>query len=80
MPDQLGDILVPRADSAELLRKRDILQWLGVTADTLARWRRAGRFPQPLQIGPRVIRWRRSDIVAWLDTRPTARRAAEVVP
>lgn len=34
---------------------------------TLRRWMRAGTFPQPLQIGPRRIVWRESDIREWLN-------------
>lgn len=35
--------------------------------------RKAGAFPEPVQIGPRRIGWRESEIVAWIDTLPRAR-------
>ena len=29
-------------------------------------------FPQPLRIGPRAVRWKASEVAAWLDSRPRA--------
>lgn len=31
-----------------------------------------GRFPRPVRIGIRAVAWRRSDIKAWLKSRPIA--------
>jgi len=32
----------------------------------------AGLFPTPLKIGARAIAWRRSDVAAWIASRPAA--------
>ena len=29
-------------------------------------------FPLPLKIGPKAIRWRRSEVLSWLESRPRA--------
>ena len=29
-------------------------------------------FPRPLKIGPKAIRWRRSEVADWLSSRPRA--------
>lgn len=41
------------------------------------RWRdvKAGKFPAPIQLGPRAIGWRESDIDAWLNSRPAVEYA-----
>ena len=35
-------------------------------------------FPRPLKIGPKAIRWRRSELTAWLDSRPRSHRSANL--
>ena len=30
----------------------------------------AGRFPRPFQLGQRCVRWRESEIAAWMESRP----------
>jgi excisionase family DNA binding protein len=44
---------------------------LGVTARTLANWRWQGRGPRFVRVG-RKIRFRLSDLAAWLDTQTRA--------
>jgi prophage regulatory protein len=38
------------------------------------RWRleRIGKFPRRLRLGPRTVRWRLSEILAWIAGLPTA--------
>ena len=43
---------------------------IGVTRNTIYVEMREGRFPRPLQIGRRAVRWPESEIQAWLDDRP----------
>lgn len=35
---------------------------------------KASGFPEPLQLGPRKVVWRRSDVLAWMESRPTGTR------
>ena len=56
----------------EILRPRQVIECLKVSRATLDRWRAKGLFPPPIQLGPTAIGWRRSDVEAWLDSRPEA--------
>ena len=31
-----------------------------------------GEFPRPVKVGPAAVRWRESDITAWVESRPVA--------
>lgn len=55
-----------------ILRTRDITEMLGVGRTTLWNWVRAGDFPTPLQLGPRTVGWKATDIQQWIDERPNA--------
>ena len=57
---------------AQILHEPDVLALLGVGKATLWRWRKAGNFPAPLQLGPNRIAWRRDEVERWLATRPRA--------
>lgn len=51
------------------LRIRDraqVCQTLGVSASTLDRMVKSGRFPSPIRIGVRRIGWRETDVAAWV--------------
>ncbi len=60
-----GHPTVAEPDEQLLLRSEVAgIYQLGVR--TLERWARQGIGPAPVRIGPRAIRYRRSDIVRWL--------------
>ncbi|WP_110651694.1 helix-turn-helix domain-containing protein [Salinicola peritrichatus] len=53
----------------DLLTPEDAAQHLGVSAHTLATWRSTGRHALPyVKVGARV-RYRRTDLDAWLNSR-----------
>ena len=56
----------------KLLNKQDVLARLGFKTSTLYRLMRLGEFPQPIRIGPRIVRWPESEIEAYLADRPRA--------
>lgn len=41
-----------------VLRTNDVLALTGTSRTTLARWIRAGLFPKPMKLGPRLNGWR----------------------
>ena len=47
-------------------RGSELSEALGISQTTLWRWRKNGDFPEPIQLGPRVIAWRVKDINEWL--------------
>lgn len=59
-------------DLEVLLRQKEVIRLVGVTRVTLWRWARQGHFPKPVRLVGPSIAWRRSDVAAWLDSRPSA--------
>ena len=56
------------SESAErLLGKPEILGLLAISRTQLWRLIRAGRFPEPIRLGHRTVRWRERDVATWLD-------------
>lgn len=47
---------------------------LGVSRSSLYNMLRDGDFCRPVRIGPRTVRFLRSDVLAWVNTRATARK------
>lgn len=56
---------------AVFLRRADVLKLLGVNNATLFRWRKAGKFPPPMKLTAGSLRWRKTDVDAWLESRLT---------
>lgn len=55
-----------------LLRLQEVIALVSISRATIYRYLGAGSFPSPLQIGPRRVAWRASDINAWFaDLRTT---------
>ena len=54
------DSLVTTAEAAELL---------GLAPATLKLWRRRGRGPTFVRVGSHTVRYRRRDLVAWIDAK-----------
>lgn len=54
-----------------LIRQHELLGLLGMSRVTLWKWRKAGAFPQPVRLVGASVAWRRSDVRAWLESRPT---------
>ena len=59
-------------DHDRLLRREEVESLVGLKRSSLYREMRAGRFPLPLRIGPRAVRWPASEIQSWLASRPRA--------
>lgn len=54
-----------------LLTPNQVMKITGIGCrSTLWRAVKAARFPQPLVLGSRSIRWRSDEIEAWIDARP----------
>ena len=56
----------------ELLTLAQVRELVPLTTSTLYRLMRQNRFPTPLKIGWRNVRWKRSEVLAWLDNCPRA--------
>ena len=56
----------------ELLRRSEVEARLGVSRSWIYSEMRAGRFPEPVRIGTRAVRWRVADLDEWAAGRPAA--------
>jgi predicted DNA-binding transcriptional regulator AlpA len=53
-------------------RLKTVLTLLGnISASTLYRWEKSGRFPLRVHLGPVMIAWRVTDVDTWLASRQT---------
>ena len=55
-----------------LLTRQDVEARTALSRSAIYRLMRTGQFPEPLQIGPRAVRWKASEIAAFVDSRPRA--------
>ena len=56
-----------------LLSRDEVEQAIGLKRSQLYTLMRKGIFPEPIRIGERAVRWRESDLQAYVDSRPIAR-------
>ena len=54
---------------ARLLRQKDVCELVGLSRVTVWRYLKTGRFPKPVWPGGAGAfpRWRRSDVLAWIE-------------
>ena len=55
-----------------LLRRRQVEEITSISRSSIYRLMQKGEFPRPVKIGPAAVRWRASDLTAWLESRPVA--------
>jgi predicted DNA-binding transcriptional regulator AlpA len=53
-----------------MLNERDVARITGMSVQTIRRWRLLQGGPKYLKIGS-AVRYRREDILAWLESRPS---------
>ena len=61
-----------KVEDERLLRVKEVASLIGVSRSTIYRMVEAGQFPQPIRIGPRASRWRLSEVLEWMTSRPLA--------
>ena len=72
-PDDRGLARLRRmASNDRLLRRQEVEALCGIARSTIYRLMKEGRFPQPLKIGERAVRWSEAEIVGWLASLPRA--------
>ena len=60
------------AGARQLLRREEVEERYGLSRSWIYSEMRAGRFPEPVRIGMRAVRWRVSDLDIWAAERPVA--------
>ena len=48
------------------LRLCDVEKRIGMTKSWIYRMMNGGRFPEPIRLSPRAVRWRESEIELWI--------------
>lgn len=56
----------------QLLTAQEVADKLRTTPSNLYRKIKAGKFPAPIQLSVRCVRWKESDVVHWLNSLPTS--------
>lgn len=56
----------------KLLTRNEVEDLVRLRRSSIYRLMRLGLFPEPIQLGKRAVRWRTSEIEAWIDSRPRA--------
>ena len=74
----LGQEILGKAtfDPDALETERKASDFLGVTTRALQKWRATGTGPQFVRISGRCIRYRRRDLIAWVEARLKSSTAA----
>jgi len=52
-----------------LLRLPEVAEIVGLARPTIYRYTKDGKFPRPVKVGSRNIRWRWSDVLKWMESR-----------
>ena len=55
-----------------LLRRPQVEEITRLSRSSIYRLMQAGEFPRPVKVGPNAVKWRASDITAWVESRPEA--------
>jgi prophage regulatory protein len=57
-----------------MLRRRAVMDRVGLSFTTIWRLYRRGLFPRPVRLSPGTVGWRESEITAWLEQRESIAR------
>ena len=60
-----------------LMRRSEVEGRVGLSRTSIYRLMRQGRFPEPVRVGPKAVRWPASEVEAWLAARPRAKGQPE---
>ena len=56
----------------KLLRRRDVEELTGLSRASIYRLISEGGFPRPVRVSATAVRWKSSDIDAWIKSRPVS--------
>ena len=57
------------------LNIKDVMAVVSVSRSTVYDWIQKGQFPAARELGPNCVRWRESEVMAWMNSRPVAQTA-----
>ena len=56
--------------SERLMRRREVEEFTGLSRASIYRLIAEGEFPRPVRVSATGVRWKSSDISAWIQSRP----------
>ena len=62
-----------RNRSTRLLTRWEVEELTDLSCSAIYRLMREGIFPEPIKMGPKAVRWHRSEIEDYIETRPRAK-------
>jgi prophage regulatory protein len=63
----------------QFLRLAEVKRRTGLSAVTIWRYERAGKFPARRRLGPNVVAWTDDEVDSWMVSRPVVRAEESVV-
>ena len=54
------------------MRRQEVEKITGLGRSSIYRLMQKGDFPRPVRVGPAAVRWRESEVKAWVNSRPRA--------
>ena len=54
-----------------LLTRPEVEEVVGLSCATVYRLMGSGDFPRPIRLGGRCVRWKATDLLAWIESRPS---------
>ncbi len=60
----------------KLMRRPDVEKAVDLSCASIYRLMSEGRFPRPIRIGRRAVRWKAEDVSDWLESRPASNSPA----
>ena len=61
------------APRERLIPCSEVQRLTGLSRSTIYAWMRQGRFPKPVRVGRRAVRWRLEEVLEFIATRPRTR-------
>lgn len=55
-----------------LLTRKEVEEICKLKRASIYKFMRMGKFPLPLRISPKCVRWKREEIEAWIESHPRA--------
>jgi prophage regulatory protein len=55
----------PKLNAQRVLRLSEVITMVGLGRSSIYRYVREGRFPAPIRVGERSVRWKLADVLAW---------------
>jgi predicted DNA-binding transcriptional regulator AlpA len=66
-PLPANDNVSPLSRGAALLRLSDVMLVTSIGSSTIYRKIATNQFPRPVRLGPGSVRWKASEVSAWID-------------